>query len=123
MAGHPLRGAATAWMTLIALQVIANSGSGQVAGAFTAVNNLVKRALDPKVPAIPDRRTGAASSSSQQGYLTPAQAAAAARASAAADALTGVTSPGGILSGLPSLDTYVNGGGLPAGVVNNRALR
>jgi hypothetical protein len=60
MAGrHAFRGALTAWMTLIVLQTVSTAGgSGKVAGLFDDVNNLVKRALDPAVPAIPDRRTG-----------------------------------------------------------------
>jgi hypothetical protein len=51
----------TAWLGLIVLQTVSTTGSGRVAGAFADVNRLVKRALDPKVPAIPDRRDGAAS--------------------------------------------------------------
>lgn len=119
---HGLRGAVTAWLALIALQTISTRGSGKVAGAFTAIDGLVKRALDPSVPAIPDRRTGAGTSSSASGYITPANAAAAARASAASNAVTAVTGPGGALSGLPSLSQYANGGGLPAGILNNPAL-
>jgi hypothetical protein len=52
---------ATAWLALIALQTVSSRGSGRVAGAFADVNRLVKRALDPSVPAIPDRRTGGSS--------------------------------------------------------------
>lgn len=124
MAGHGIRGAVTAWLGLIALQTIATSGSGRVAGAFSALDDLVQRALSPNVAAIRDRRTGAPSSSaSASGYITPAQARAAARASAASGAVTAVTSPGGALSSLPSLSQYVSGGGLPAGLANNPALR
>jgi hypothetical protein len=56
---HGLRGAVTAWLSLIALQAVVANGSGQVAGALSAVAGLVNRALSPNVAAIPDRRTGA----------------------------------------------------------------
>jgi hypothetical protein len=59
--GHAVRGAVTAWLSLIALQAIVANGSGKVADAFAGVAGLVDRALDPKVPAIPDRRDGAPS--------------------------------------------------------------
>jgi hypothetical protein len=50
----------TTWLTLIALQTLSTQGaSGRVASLFTDVNSLVQRALDPTIPAIPDRRTGA----------------------------------------------------------------
>jgi hypothetical protein len=58
--GHTLRGAVTAWLSLIALQAIVTNGSGKVAAALTDVDRLISRALDPTVPAIPDRRTGGA---------------------------------------------------------------
>jgi hypothetical protein len=61
-----LRGAVAAWLGLIALQAIATQGgSGRVAQAFTDVNRLVERALDPKVPAIPDRGTAAGAARSR----------------------------------------------------------
>lgn len=48
----------TTWLALIALQTLSTTGaSGRVASLFTDVNSLVQRALDPTVPAIPDRRT------------------------------------------------------------------
>lgn len=57
MANHTLRGVMSAWLGLIALQTIASSGgSGRITSFFTDVDRLVKRALDPTVPAIPDRR-------------------------------------------------------------------
>jgi hypothetical protein len=60
MGGHALRGVVTAWLALIVLQAAGTqNGSGRVAGLFTDINGLVKRALDPKVAAIPDRRNGA----------------------------------------------------------------
>ena len=60
----------TTWLALIALQTLTTQGaSGRIGSLFGDVNSLVQRALDPTVPAIPDRRTGAAS--------TPAPAAAA----------------------------------------------
>lgn len=58
MRGHAVRGMVTAWLGLIVLQTVGSTGSGRVAGAFADINRLVKRALDPSVPAIPDRRTG-----------------------------------------------------------------
>jgi len=58
MANHALRGAVTAWMTLIVLRTIGTSGSGKVAGLFADVDGLVQRALAPNVAAIPDRRRG-----------------------------------------------------------------
>ena len=63
MGGHALRGVVSAWLGLIVLQAVGNSeraGKGRVTALFVNVDNLVKRALDPKVPAIPDRRDTAA---------------------------------------------------------------
>ena len=112
MGGHALRGAVTAWMALIVLGAVGTAGgSGRLAGLFGDVDRLVKRALDPNVPAIPDRRAGANSTHS---YITPAQAAEAARAAGGAAAADQVFAPGGLLDGLPSLQQYVNGGGLSA---------
>ena len=110
MGRHALRGALTAWMALIVLNTVGSAGgSGKVASLFGDVDRLVKRALSPDVPAIPDRRGKSVGGSS---YITPAQVAAAARATAGAGAAQSVTSPGGLLDGLPSLSQYVNGGGL-----------
>jgi hypothetical protein len=61
MARGVLRGAGVAWLGLIALQVATtDKGSAAVGGAFDVAGSLVKRALDPGVPAIPDlaHRTG-----------------------------------------------------------------
>lgn len=59
--GHALRGAVTAWLALIVLQTVSTSGgSGRLASLFGDIDNLVRRALDPSVPAIPDHSTGAA---------------------------------------------------------------
>jgi len=69
-----VRGMVTAWLGLIVLQAVSQSekdGRGRVAGLFTDVNKLVKRALDPKVPAIPDRRNGAATATPQPGAQLP----------------------------------------------------
>lgn len=55
MIGHTVRGAVSAWLALIVLQTVATGGSGRVAALFGDVDRLVKRALDPAVPAIPDR--------------------------------------------------------------------
>jgi hypothetical protein len=57
MAFAGTKGAASAALTLIALQAITTTGSGRVAGFFTDLEHLVQRAIDPNVPAIPDRRT------------------------------------------------------------------
>lgn len=60
MANHLLRGALSAWMGLIVLQVAGSAGgSGKVAALLDDVNGVVKRALSPDVPAIPDRRGSA----------------------------------------------------------------
>lgn len=49
------RGAAAAWLGLIALQAVTTrGGAGAVGGLMTTVDGLVKRALDPSVAAIPD---------------------------------------------------------------------
>jgi hypothetical protein len=59
--GHALRGAVTAWLSLIVLQTVVTTGSGRVADALSGITDLINRALDPGVPAIPDRRDGAPS--------------------------------------------------------------
>jgi hypothetical protein len=66
-----LRGAATAWLGLIALHAVATGGSGKVAGAFADVNRLLSRVLDPNVPAIPDRRAGGSAGSSGSASSAP----------------------------------------------------
>jgi len=60
MGGHALRGMVTAWLGLIVLQTVGSQEqkTGRIAGLFGDVDRLVKRALDPKVAAIPDRRAG-----------------------------------------------------------------
>lgn len=62
MGGHAVRGMVSAWLGLIVLQTVATKGSGKVAGLMADANRLVKRALDPSVPAIPDRRVDGGSS-------------------------------------------------------------
>ena len=48
----------SAWLGLIALQaVVSRGGSGRISSLFADANNVLNRALDPNVPAIPDRRT------------------------------------------------------------------
>jgi hypothetical protein len=60
-----VRGAVTAWLALVVLQVVTSQhGSGQVAGLFDLANGLVKRAMSPDVAAIPDHRDGSTSSTS-----------------------------------------------------------
>lgn len=61
MGKHAFRGMVSAWLGLIVLQAVGDGGSGRVAGLFGDVNRLVKRAIDPSVPAIPDRRNGSGS--------------------------------------------------------------
>lgn len=110
MGRHAFRGAVTAWMALIVLNAVGSAGgSGRLASLFGDVDQLVKRALSSDVPAIPDRRGRRNDTSS---YITPAQAAAAVKAANGAAAANQVFAPGGLLDGLPSLNQYVNGGGL-----------
>jgi hypothetical protein len=55
MARGAFRGALTAWLGLITLQVVTTKGgSSKVAGLFGVVDSVVQRALDPNVAAIPD---------------------------------------------------------------------
>jgi hypothetical protein len=54
-----LRGAAGAWLGLIALQAVTTKrGSKQVSGLLTWVDSAVQRALSPDVAAIPDYSKG-----------------------------------------------------------------
>jgi hypothetical protein len=122
MGGHALRGAVTAWLALIALQAVSSSKSGQVSGALSTVASLVTRALSPDVAAIPDRRK-TVKPASQPGPSTPASARAGAKAGAAEPGVAAVLGPNGSLNHVSSLNQYVNGGGLPAGLLDNPALR
>jgi hypothetical protein len=117
---HTFRGVVTAWLALIALQAVSKTGSGQVASFFTDVDNLVQRALSPNVPAIPDRRAGVGNGSPAFGITAEnaAKAAAVARNEAAVGVLT---DPNGLFGN--GLSQYSSGGGLPAGIANNPALR
>jgi hypothetical protein len=58
-ARHALRGAVSAWLGLILLRTIGENGSGPIADLLADLDAMVQRALDPAVPAIPDRRTSA----------------------------------------------------------------
>ncbi len=60
-----LTSAFTTWLALVALQTLATSKSSpkRLASFFEDANSVLERALDPTVPAIPDRRAGAASTS------------------------------------------------------------
>jgi hypothetical protein len=123
MGRHALRGAVTAWLGLLALQaVVTRGGSGRVASAMSTVDALVQRALSSDVAAIPDRRA-VSSATGATGYITPAQAAAAAKVAAAEPGVAAVLSPTGGLGGLGGLQQYTAGGGLPSGFLNNPALR
>lgn len=72
MARGALRGAMTAWLGLIVLQTVTTTGAGRVSGLIGSVDDLVKRAFDPSVPAIPDRSAGAAATGAAAA-TTPAQ--------------------------------------------------
>lgn len=55
------RGAASAVLSLIVLQgLVSRGGSGKIAELLNDLNRLVIRAVDPTVPAIPDRSAPAA---------------------------------------------------------------
>lgn len=59
MAHGTVRYAAGACLGLIALQAAGSrGGSGRIASLLDDANTIVARALDPKVPAIPDLRHG-----------------------------------------------------------------
>jgi hypothetical protein len=59
MAHGTARSAATACLGLIALQAASTrGGSGRIAELLHDANTMVTRLLDPKVPAIPDLRSG-----------------------------------------------------------------
>jgi hypothetical protein len=88
--GHGFRGAVTAWLALIALQAISTrDGSGRVASLFGDIDHLVQRALNPKVPAIPDRATARARASARDAGGAAMGNAAGGAAAAAVAALGG----------------------------------
>jgi hypothetical protein len=67
-----VRGAVTAWLGLIVLQVVTTKhGSGQIAGLFGVADSVVKRAMSPDVAAIPDYRNGAPAASSTSSATDP----------------------------------------------------
>ena len=77
MSSGALRGAGAAWLSLIVLQgLVSRGGSSRIASLMADVNGLVLRALDPKVPAIPDHSRSTSSTSSAPirvgGYPTTA---------------------------------------------------
>lgn len=62
----------TTWLSLIALQALTSPGApARVSQAFAGANHLLERALDPTVPAIPDR---SASGTSQPATAVPSVA-------------------------------------------------
>lgn len=72
-----VRGALAAWLGLIALQAVGTAGgSGRISSFFGDVNTLIERALNPNVPAIPDRRAGAVNTNAGAITTNPADAAA-----------------------------------------------
>lgn len=67
-----LRGAAAAWLGLIALQALTTkNGAGAVGGLLGSVNGLAQRALDPSVPAIPDHSRGGSGTTDKSGNFHP----------------------------------------------------
>jgi hypothetical protein len=59
--GGTVRGIFAGFLGLVALHAVGTKGgSGRVASAFADVAGLIERVLDADVPAIPDRRAGAA---------------------------------------------------------------
>jgi hypothetical protein len=106
--GHALRGAVSAWLGLIVLQTIVTH-TDRAGGALDVLNGLVQRALDPNVPAIPDRRPGAAAAAAGAPYgpnMTPAQLDAVVRAANAAPAVGKAFGPGSSWANLPGADAY-----------------
>ena len=74
MARGTMRGIFTAWLALIALQAVSTKGgSGRITELFNDVDALLQRAIDPKVPAIHDRRTGPPPALSTGPYLDSAE--------------------------------------------------
>lgn len=102
MAHGTARAAATACLGLIALQAAGTrGGAGRIASLLADANSMVARVLDPNVPAIPDRRTGA-SSSGTPGAL---------EAWSAASGLTGTgTASAGTLRGAGAAATNATAG-------------
>jgi hypothetical protein len=62
-AGHAVRGMVTAWLGLVVLQTVSTRAAPAGWRRCSATSTgCCTRAFDPKVPAIPDRRTAAGSS-------------------------------------------------------------
>lgn len=62
-----MRWAFSTVLGLVAFQtLVSRAGSGRVGQFFTDANHLLERALDPTVPAIPDRAPGKAVGTSQR---------------------------------------------------------
>jgi hypothetical protein len=57
MARGALRGMAGGVLTLVVFQGLTGRASGRVGALVDTVNQLITRALDPSVPAIPDHST------------------------------------------------------------------
>jgi hypothetical protein len=67
-----LRGAGAAWLGLIVLQAFTTeNGAGAVGGLLGAVDGLVRRVLDPGVPAIPDHSKDTGSTTDKDGNVHP----------------------------------------------------
>ena len=59
-----LASAFSTWLGLTLLQALSTKGgAGRVGELFADANSILTRVLDPNVPAIPDRRTAADSTS------------------------------------------------------------
>jgi hypothetical protein len=57
-----VRGVFAGFLGLVALHAVGSrGGSGRIAEAFGDVAGVIERVLNPTVPAIPDKRSGAAS--------------------------------------------------------------
>lgn len=101
MARGAFRGAFGACLTLAVLQVVTTrEGSGRVGEALSDVNSLIQRAMDPSVPAIPDRGYDAAAAARSEargntgpGQLAPVNPSGAAAADPAPQTQTTWTGP------------------------------
>jgi hypothetical protein len=73
MARGAFRGMAGGALTLIVLQGLTMEGpSAKVGGLIDTLNGLVNRALDPKIPAIPDHSKAATSTGADLGQAAAA---------------------------------------------------
>lgn len=72
MARGAMRSALTACLGLVVLQKLTTvTGSSSVSGLIDAANSVVKRAIDPNVPAIPDLAGGGGGAGEQAPLPSP----------------------------------------------------